>query len=94
VPGWEREAAPCVGLARLEDPGDGLVLEPLADVARVGSRRLRQLGRGRGAAGAQRLVEPEAVAEVDGVDVVEAEDGAEEPLDERVPRRVAYARRS
>ena len=71
------------GVLDLEDAAHRLVLQPLADVALVAARGRRDLGRSRRAAG-ERGVEPEPVAEVDGMEVVEPEDGLEEPLDERV----------
>ena len=67
----------------LEDAADGLLLQPLADVALVAPAAAASSGGVAGAAG-ERGVEPEPVAEVDGVEVVEPEDGLEEALDERI----------
>ena len=73
----------CGHVLDLEDPADRLVLQPLADVALVAARCRRDLGRGGRAAG-ECGVEPEPVADVDGVEVVEPEDCFEQALDERI----------
>ena len=96
-----REAEPTilgrgVDVVDLEDPGRRLLLEPLARISLVDTGAPGQVGRGRGAAIAQRPVEPELVAEVDGHDVEHPEAGGEQPpgqlirgpLDRRGARRI------
>ena len=81
--------APLLGLGtrvvHLEDPGDGLLLQPLPGVALVRPRRARELGRRGLAAVRQGAVVAEPVAQVDGHELVGAERGPEEALGQRVP---------
>ena len=82
VTGRER-VAPFVGVGArvvdLEDPSDGLVLEPLADVARRGRGGDRQLGRRR-RSGGERRVPAQPVARVDGEEIERGHGRAAEPL--------------
>ena len=64
----------------VEDAGDGLLLEPLAGVARVDAGGRGQLGGGRRPGSAQRPVQAEAVAEVDAEQLERAGGGLEQPL--------------
>ncbi len=67
-----------------QDPGRGLLLEPLSRVALEDTRLLRELG-GRHRAGAfERPIEPEGIAEVDGQDLRHPEARREQPLHELV----------
>ena len=68
----------------VEDPADGLVLEPFARVARMDAGTLGQLGRGRGAAVRQRPVQPEPIAQVHGLQVEGPERGAHQAAGELV----------
>ena len=68
----------------VENPAHGLVLVPLAHVALVRAGGVRDLGRGARPGLGQRPVEAEAVAEVDDMEVVEAEAGLQEPAREGV----------
>ncbi len=87
VRGRQREP-PLGRLGRLvvdgEDAARGLVLEPLAGVPLGAVGAGGELDRRRGAVGGQRAVPAEAVAEVDGLDELGTEHGAEDPLGERV----------
>ena len=69
----------------LEDPGDGLLLEPLAGVALGRAGRGGQLRAGRFTVLGERPVVAQAVAQVDGHELVGAQGGAEEPLREGIP---------
>jgi hypothetical protein len=68
----------------VEHAGDGLLLEPLAGVARRDPGPRGQLGRARGAALGKRPVEPELGAEVDGEQLERAERRGEQPLGQGV----------
>jgi hypothetical protein len=81
---------PCVRVVDLEDPGDRLLLEPLARVALVGSGRGGELGRGGLASLGQRPVVAEAIAQVDGHQLVGAQGGAKEALGQGIAPRVLY----
>jgi hypothetical protein len=72
------------GVVDLEDAGDRLLLEPFARVALVGAGRGGELGGLRLAVLPQGTVEAEAVAQVDGHDLVGPERRAEETLGECV----------
>jgi hypothetical protein len=87
VPGGESVAALSGGgldVVHFEDARDSLLLEPLARVALVGSGRGRELGRRDRAVLGQRPVVAEAVAEMDGHELVGAERGPEEPPGEGI----------
>jgi hypothetical protein len=83
---------PGLGLGRrvldLEDPGYGLLLEPLSSVPLVRAGGGRELARPQRAAVGERTVEAELAADVDAEEVEGAERGAEEPLDERLAARI------
>jgi hypothetical protein len=69
----------------VEQPRDGLLLEPLARVAAADPGPLGQLGRGQPAVpGCERVVEPERRADVDREQLERVQRAAEEALDERV----------
>ena len=80
--------APLVGArARVvdrEDPRDGLLLEPLARVALVGAGLPGEVGRGRLPGLGQRLVQAEAIAQVDGEELEGAERSARKSLGQSV----------
>jgi hypothetical protein len=68
----------------IDDAGDGLVLEPLAGVSHVDARTLGEVGRRRGPAIGERLVQTEALAEVDRLEVERPESGLEQASRQRV----------
>jgi len=68
----------------LEQAADGLLLEPLPGVALVDARPFRELLAGQRVATSERPVEAEAVAQVDAGELERPEQGAEQPLGERV----------
>ena len=76
--------APLAALLDVEQPGDGLLLEPLAGVARRDAGVVGELGGGERAVALERAVEAELRAEVDGEQLERAEGGAEEALGELV----------
>ena len=76
----------------VEDPRDRLLLEPLARVALLRPGRLGEALRGEPAALAQHPVVAEAVAEVDGQQLVGAERGPEEAFREGVALRLVRRR--
>ena len=90
VPGRKR-VAPLAGrrgrVVDLEDPGNRLLLQPLARVALGRAGRLGEPGGGEAVALAERPVVAEAVAQVDGHELVGAEGGSEEALGEGVALR-------
>ena len=68
----------------LEEAGDGLLLEPLAGVARCDAGAVGELVRRERAVALERAVEAELDAEVDGEQLERAERGAEQALGESV----------
>ena len=70
----------------LDEPGDGLLLEPLAGVPRVCPARGGDLGDVERAASVQQVVEAQLVADVDREDVEGAEQGGEHPIGEGAGR--------
>ena len=68
----------------LEEAGDGLLLEPLAGVARGDAGAVGELVRRERAVALERAVEAELDAEVDGEQLERAERGAEQALGEGV----------
>ena len=68
----------------VEEAGDGLLLEPLARVARVDAGGVGQLAGGDRAVALDRAVEAEPRAEVHGEELQRAQRGAEQALDEGV----------
>jgi hypothetical protein len=68
------------GVVDLQQPAGGVVLQPLPDVALDGAGPLGQLGRGRRAALGQRPVQPQPLAEVDGVQLQRPDRVLEQPL--------------
>ena len=88
--GSEYRRASGVGadVVHVEDRPDGLVLEPLARVARMDPGPLGQLGRGGRPAVRQGAVQPEPVAEVHGLQVEGAERGAHQAAGELVAARL------
>ena len=78
----EREGA---GLGRVaagdgEEPGHGLLLEPLPGVALVDAGTPRELGGGGRALAVEHLVEAELAPEVDGEELERADRGGHHPL--------------
>ena len=72
------------GVDDVEEAGDGLLLEPLARIARVDAGAVGELLRGQRAVTLERAVEAELDAEVDGEELERAERGAEQALGEAV----------
>ena len=70
----------------VDQAGDGLLLEPLAGVARVRAARGGDLGDVERAATVQQVVEAELVADVDREDVEGAEQRGEHPVRESAGR--------
>ena len=73
-----------VGVVDVEEAGDGLLLEPLARVARRDAGAARELAGGQRPALVERAVQAELDAEVDGAELERAERRAEEALGEGV----------
>jgi hypothetical protein len=73
-----------VSVIDVDHAGDGLLLEPLAGVARRDAGGLGQLARGQRPEFVQRAVQTELRAEVDGAQLQRAERGAEQALGEGV----------
>ncbi len=87
VAGGQREATLVRRRRRivdLEDPGRGLLLQPLAGVALVDPGRFGQLLGGQRATLGDGRVEPEPMAQVEAAELEGRDRGVEEPLDERV----------
>ena len=70
----------------VDQAGDGLLLEPLAGIARVRAARGGDLGDVEWAATVQQVVEAELVADVDREDVEGAEQRGEHPVRESAGR--------
>nr|WP_165547440.1 hypothetical protein [Kribbella sindirgiensis] len=68
----------------VDQSAGGVVLQPLADVALVGAGAFGQLDRRRRALLGERLVQPQTLAEVDGVELERRSGVPEDPLDECV----------
>ena len=76
----------------VDQAGDGLLLEPLAGIARVGAARGGDLGDVERAATVQQVVEAELVADVDREDVEGAEQRGEHPICEGAGRLLGPVR--
>jgi hypothetical protein len=89
VVGWKGEATGATtGTAvDLEDPGDGLVLQPFPGVALMDACPVGKLTGGDGAVGCQSAVQPQLVSDVDVQEVKRSDAGSEQPLRQR-PRRL------
>jgi hypothetical protein len=70
-----------------QEPADGLLLKPFADVALDGPGDNRQLARRGGALGVERAVEAEPVSDVDGGNLKRRDRGVEDALDQRLGGR-------
>ncbi len=88
---YRRASGSAVDIVDVEDPADGLVLQPLACVAGMDAGSLGQLGRGCGTAVCERAVQAEAIAEVDGLQVEGSERGVHQAAGKPSRRASAVA---
>ena len=78
-------ARPRLGIVDLQDPGGGLVLEPLAGVAFVDPGARRQVGGRHAFVPRHRPIQPEPIAEVDDERIEHPKTGVEQALGEGFP---------
>ena len=74
----------------IDDAADGLVLEPLAGVPHMDAGTLGEVGRRRGPAIGEGLVQTEALAEVDRLEVERPEGGLEQASRQRVATSLGF----
>src|SRR5690606_3462856 len=75
-----------------EEPGDSLLLQPLAGVARRNARARRQLDRRERAIGPECFIEPQLLAEIDAEQLQRLDRGFKQPRRQRLFRRNSSAR--